>query len=55
MGFGSHSFLVVFENSSYLEIVLTVLPIVDTTVVDTVDDIQDCLPEWVSMGLAENL
>ena len=24
-------------------------------VVDTIDDIQDCLPEWVSMGLPEDL
>ena len=32
-----------------------VLPVVDTTVVDTVDDIRSCLPEWVSMWLAEDL
>ena len=38
---------------SYLEIVWTVLPDVDMTIVDTIDDIQDCLPEWVSMGLVD--
>ena len=44
-----------FENSLYLEIVLMVLPVVDTMVVDMVNDIQNCLPEWVLMGLVENL